>query len=653
MNNYLDINTTANRLNISKRHVCRLCKDGNLHGATKKNGYWQIPPTAHPRLSESVTTDIVVPDELMGISQPKQQEAIRRSGLLKELEKYTGHVLRHGGKRTYAYESFADMQGIAKSSLLRWRAAYRKHGLTGLIDSRGGDIYIGEQITPEAFEYFKNLYLDPRQPSVKLCLQIVEHLNSSESRGWQVPPLHGMYRLVNQIPLGVRVLHREGLTAYEARCAPYLVKDIESIEPGEIWVGDHHQCNCWVRYRNHWVRPWLTAWQDMRSRAIVGWHINAGPNQTTIMRAMKRAIEVFGPPAAVKIDNGKDYDSQMFTGTTKAQRHALTRRKVLKAGYVDEPFVAGIYAMLDISVSFAIPYNAKAKPIERFFDTFDRQLCKTLETYCGKDVPRRPEDIKNILQDEAAISRSFDLDTFAARACEYIETIYNRSAHTGDGMEGKSPEQVMSTRGLKRIILGEVLDLTMKVWSGELIVGKNGVKFRGLWYGQYKQELLVRQGHKVRVAYDPDDVSKVWVYEAKTMKLITDAHQASLTTHSALHGAAVDEDNVREGMRQSRLAKKFMKGFRDASLTANMDTATLAIRAQQESALPPLAPSEKIISLKPVKAPLNGQVAEHRRLEVKNTLKKAAGAEQSSLDFDLESINPHRSRPRERLFDNE
>ena len=67
---------------------------------------------------------------------------------------------------------------------------------------------------------------------------------------------------------------------------------------------------------------------------------------------MKRAIEVYGPPDAVKIDNGKDYDSQMFTGTTKAARHALTRRKVLKAGYIDEPAIAGIYAMLDISVSF-------------------------------------------------------------------------------------------------------------------------------------------------------------------------------------------------------------------------------------------------------------------------------------------------------------
>ncbi len=651
MSNYLDIKTTANRLGTSKQYISRLCRAGKLPGAVKKNGYWQIPSTADVRMGESVTTDPAVPDELWGISPVKQQEAIRRSGLLKELSKHLARTVMDGGLRTYAYESFAAARDIPVSSLLRWRTAYRKHGLVGLVDSRGGCATSSAQITPDAFEFFRSLYLDPRQMSVKLCWQMTRELNSSESRGWHIPPLHSMHRLVNRIPLGARVLHREGLTKYEALCAPYILKDIKTIKPGEIWVGDHHQCNCWVRYRNRWVRPWLTAWQDMRSRTMLGWYISACPNQTTIMQSMKRAVEVFGPPDAVKIDNGKDYDSQMFTGTTKAQRHALTRRRVLKAGYIDEPIVAGIYAMLDISVSFAIPYNAKAKPIERFFDTFDRQFIKAIETYCGKDIPRRPAELQKMLEDEAVIARAETLESFAGKAGTYFTSTYNRSAHTGDGMDGRSPDDVMNTRESRRAVAEGVLELLMRVWSGELIVGKNGVKFKGIWYGQYDQELLIRQGHKVRVAYDPDDVSKVWVYDAKTMKLITRAWQARLVAYG--HTVDVNEDDVREGMRMARRAKKIVEGYSDASLIAQSDITTLAMKAMQADVLPPAEPTRSV-SIRPVKTPLDDQVAEHRRRKNQEILQQAIGTqERKKLDFDLESINQHRSRPRERLFGNE
>ena len=141
-----------------------------------------------------------------------------------------------------------------------------------------------------------------------------------------------------------------------------------------------------------WVRPWLTAWTDMRSRTLVGWHVNTGGNQTTIMRALRRGVDSYGPPESVKIDNGRDYDSEMWTGTTKAKR-----RKSLKAGYIDETMVTGLYGMLGISVSFSIPYHPQSKPIERFFHTVDIQFTKTFDTYCGKDHARKPTALKNTL----------------------------------------------------------------------------------------------------------------------------------------------------------------------------------------------------------------------------------------------------------------
>ena len=107
-----------------------------------------------------------------------------------------------------------------------------------------------------------------------------------------------MHRLIDdRILLAVQVLHREGLAAYEAKCAPYIEVDPDSVEPGQVWVGDHSEFNCWIRHAGRWVRPWVTAWEDYRSRAIVGYRISASPNQTTIMLAAKRAVEEHGPPA--------------------------------------------------------------------------------------------------------------------------------------------------------------------------------------------------------------------------------------------------------------------------------------------------------------------------------------------------------------------
>ncbi|MBW1811654.1 MAG: transposase [Deltaproteobacteria bacterium] len=392
------------------------------------------------------------------------------------------------------------------------------------------------------------------------------------------------------------------------------------------------------------MRPWITAWEDKRSRLIAGHHTNSGPNQTTIMIAMKRAIERYGPPEGAKIDNGRDYDSQMFTGTTKA------RRKAIKKGYLDEMLVAGIYAMMDIAVSFSIPYHHQSKPIERWFDTLDRQFTKTLPTYCGKDSNRKPENLNDYLASDRALAEAYDLESFARLVDEYIAKVYNASPHTGVGMNGQSPAAVMATRTTRRVITDGLLDLLMRVWSGELMVGKNGVRFKNIWYGQFNAELLCHQGRKVRVAYDPDDLRQVWVYDAATMKLIAIADQNQLIAY----GSAVSDDSLRVAMQQKNRAKKIANKFRDASLTANMDLTALALKAQQEG----LDQADKkttapAATIRPVATPFDSQVAAHDRLGIGRVIKRAAGAEgtdHTQLDMDLSTLRPTRE-PDVNLFD--
>jgi len=656
MAKYVDSKVAAQRLDCGEQHVCSMCRDGQLPGAVKNGSRWKIPTAAHPKLAEAEgPQNLLNSDELSGVPANKRDEAIRRLGTIQDFERFAADFVRAGGLRCKPYrdddsEDAFDVyvalhEGLTKRSLQRWIVRFRHQGLLGLVDARGGGKFFSELINPDAFELFKSMYLTRQRLSVKLCWQNINFVNKNEGRGWKVPNLPFMYRYVkSQIPLPVQILHREGIKTYEEKCAPHIEIDPDSVEPGEVWVGDHSQFNCWIRHRGRWIRPWITCWEDMRSRLIVGYWISASPNQTTILLAMKRAVEKYGPPDSVKIDNGRDYDSECWTGKTKAVR------KALRKGYIDKPLVAGIYAMMEVGVSFAIPYNAKAKRVERLFATIDSQLIATMPTYCGKDTLRKPEDLNKKLNDTKVIEGALDLERFAELFGQYAE-VYNDSAHTGKGMEGRTPAEVFATRSSRRVMTEGVSELVLRAWSGELTVGKNGVRFKKMWYGQYDMDLAVHQGKKVRLSYDPDDLRRVYVYDAVTFKLITIAEQNELIRY----GSQVGEDNLREAMHQKSRALRNIKDSRDSQLTANMDLTDLTIKAMQEGRKKPVEKPQKTKTLRPVRTPLDGQVREHERQEILKAVKKAAGAEsvKKVLDFDFSLFKPDNKYEGVRLLDDE
>lgn len=640
-----------------------MCRNGDLPGATQPKGKWKIPITAHAALRKGVASAPDASGDLAVVAAHRREEATRRLGHVRAAVAAGHESVAAGGRHGDGLRAYAAANGLSERTLRRWIAQYKDDGLDGLVDRRGGEEGSGG-ITPDAWRRFEALYLTPRQWSVRLCRQTIVHESREQGYGWQVPSLRVLQRMASEIPLPVRVLHREGMEAYNAQCAPYIQIDPDSVAPGAIWVGDHHQCNCWVRHRGRWVRPWLTAWQDMRSRALVGWHVSCNPNQTTILLAFKRGCESYGPPSSVKIDNGKDYDSELWTGTTKARR-----RKIAK-GYLDEPMVAGLYAMLGISVSFSIPYHPQSKPIERFFDTFDRQFVKTMATYCGKDTARKPEHLNKLLERTAG-DHCMTLDAFAAKASTWIDTVYHRQAHTGVGMHGRAPLAVLADRTSRRVVKPGVLDLMCRVWSPALKISKGGsVQFKGVKYGMGNEALIVRQGQEVRLAYDPDDMARVHVYDAATWRLITIAEQPRLVAYGLSGGGPVAESDFREAHRQKARAKKAIRAARPAHRVANTQLTDLAVAAQgaaasadapqpsealakegrQPPTLKPAATSAKEgPTLRPVATVLDDQLDLHRRLEQQQILRRAVGAEapRKKLDFNLDALRPKEpNRPR-------
>jgi hypothetical protein len=255
-------------------------------------------------------------------------------------------------------------------------------------------------------------------------------------------------------------------------------------------------------------------------------------------------------------------------------------------------------------------------------------------------VARRPEDLEKLLNSQKMIAEAYTLETFSDLVGQYIEA-YNRIAHRGDGMNGKSPLEVLHTRESRRVIDADVLDLLLRAWTGELTVGKNGVKVKGLWYGQYDTVLMDHQGCKVCAAYNPDDMSAVHIYDSQTYELVCIAESARLTGY----GDTVSEEDIRAGMAARNRAKKIIRDSKPAARTAMMDTASLAIEAKRAKQRKPDKP--KTPTIRPVGTPLDGQVARHKQLAGKRAVRKAAGAESighvPELDFDFSCMDQSES----------
>ncbi len=125
--------------------------------------------------------------------------------------------------------------------------------------------------------------------------------------------------------LQMTFLCRKGHDAYTKKFMPHSEIDYSKLQPGAFYQGDHHECDFWVEHDGKQLRPWLTVWQDLRTRAIVGWHLGPVPHQDAILAALRRALSDWAIPERMRIDNGRDYTSQLVAGNTRSERDKLRR----------------------------------------------------------------------------------------------------------------------------------------------------------------------------------------------------------------------------------------------------------------------------------------------------------------------------------------
>ena len=300
-------------------------------------------------------------------------------------------------------------------------------------------------------------------------------LNEGRINGWKIGSLDSLIRIINtKTPPAIRTLARHGLKRYEADYALKILRDYEETWPNFMWVGDHHIFDVFVLYAGKILRPWVTAWLDLRTRSLMGWCISFRPNSQTIAMALAHAImpkqdarfPQCGLPQSVYIDNGKDYRAKYLGGDEivigKVDYPAIierfaglgidpfyidleyddtvkawVKRRGEKALIVKKVRVGGVYARLGIGQRYATAYHPWAKPIERHFRDVVQSFSRQQPGWCGSGHEERPEKLACEIKRGLLLS----LPEFCSRFYEYaIEK--NNLSHSGHGMNGHSPTEV-------------------------------------------------------------------------------------------------------------------------------------------------------------------------------------------------------------------
>ena len=389
-----------------------------------------------------------------------------------------------------------DAKPLKKHLLEDWTRRYNKYGFAGLVDNRGKVRRGASSIPGDVQEYFKALWLQQSRPTVQACYRrCAEHFKQHD-----LPTYATFKNFTSTLDPAMVCLMREGQKSYRDKFEPYVLSDRGGMKSNAIWCADHHVFDVLVEHNGKIVRPWLSAWLDEGSGKLVGYVINfvASPNSNIVVNSFAAAVFSHGIPDKIHLDNGKDY----------------------KAYYVfAKGYVMSIANKLQIDVKYSIPYNAKAKIIERTFGSFITMYLKFEQSYIGSDTKKRDDKFqklnKQIQKEHTAINSDVFLEHFAK-----IANDYNNTPSAGTGAGGRTPNQAYADKlENPRLLVTEedrqLVSLALMRSPKALKVGRLGVRVRMDSHNTHYytcDKLLTMQGQKVIVHYNAGCIDEVFIY---------------------------------------------------------------------------------------------------------------------------------------------
>lgn len=563
---------------------------------------------------EQEQTDIDTEAAIDNYTGDEIEQIARWKKILFDWQKYRNSSCKSKAEADTEFVDIINVQNpdlnLSLRSLYRKWKEYNKMGDIALVDRRGKHTGHQKKLSNEVWDVFEYYYLDDSRKSISLCMKLTEM--NFELQGRQdvlpLPSRSTFERGVKAIPIPYLKYFRENEKTFIGECAPYIKRMYDDLQANDIWVADNHTFDVMVEKNSQPVRVYLTAFMDVRSRKITGWCITDAPSSDATIYALKKGCEYNGVPKMLYTDNGREF---LF--------HDLGGNGFRKRRKNEELKLPSILDDLGIEFTTALPRNARAKGIERAFCTVKNTLSKLYDGYTGGTILERPDSLKELVKYPNSL---VNIEEFKKQVDTYILGWYNKQPHSGEGMYGKTPDEIFNNTLIeRRVIPPEKLNLMFMRYAkgnkGTLKVGKNGVTLR--FYGQELQywnaELWEMYfGREVYVRYSPDDLSAVRVYDEK-MSFICVAELKDTLSYKA------SKEEIRKNQAENRKAVRAVKAYkRNKGIEAENELKLILDKAS-ENMLDIDRPNPKIIT------PL--VTAE------KEVLKKVSGDDDIVIDWSL------------------
>lgn len=583
---YLTVKQVAELKGCSERYVKKVIKDGKLEAEQsvneKNRPKYLIPVSALPEeikskyykqqhkelglLPELMEAQTALKERSKPVKKPKKLDeftADERSqialwcDILKEWQSVRSKYKNKTeidpmfcGKVKLEYPDI----DISADILYRKYAAYRSNDLEGLVDKRGGWNRGSCSADDTALSIFTSFYLTTHRLTVEncynkmvaVCKAYYPEIVSS------IPSSRTFRRQAKKIPDAIVEYGRYGNKAFLDKYLEYAERRLENMKCNDVWIADNHTLDFFTLSddgRAH--RPSITTYQEAKSGIIVAAELCDHPNSDTTLLALRSAIlQGYGIPVGVYFDNG----SEFLSGDIAGRGH----RK--KSDWQKNEKPLQILSLLGIHMTNAIPKNARAKPIERFFYTFKEHYSKSLESYCGGRPDERPNECQNLIKDKKLITdaelrkilpvfiRGHNSELYGGKEKQYKNMrridVWNEAIRSGD-VEFRTSDE-------------NNLNLLMLRTTNAQKIKRNGVyiEYAGkkVWFKDDTTVLHINE--EVYVRYDPAHLQSVKVYDKDTDKLL---YVYPCAEYLSLPFIGAAQEDIQTLMRSQAKTKKTVK----------------------------------------------------------------------------------------------
>ena len=469
---------------------------------------------------------------------------------------------------------------------LRKEKEYRETNDLNCVVKRYGHNKGQTKLTEDDKKFINGIYLDENKRGIASIYR--KYKREQERIGNQALCYGSIYNYINLIDPIIKIRQREGKKAVTDKVQRYIKRDMELLDRNEKWVADGSIFDFYVipdKYKNETpetkekkiFKPNIIVFIDMKTRKIVGWEITPTENSAAVVDALSYGIFSNGKPRFIYVDNGKAFKNKWILGSL-----------------MDERNHSGMLYRLGIDVQYAKVKHPQSKGIvESFWRFVKEDFSKDVDSYCGIDKGKSPEEVNQKLKKLVLNNRILTMqelyDAFGGWVVRYNNT------HEHSGIDKMTPQQKWDScntgEHASPINYVSAKDLMLAtLYRDEREVQRNGVLYNNWnYYPENNDITLVKKylGKKVEIGIDRHDLTRLFVFDKNTGSLICIAKR-----ETKMSPRARDAETMIDYKEYQKLEKK----INDATKNIEMAKVDLQEKLLQDTAIEYKGDLKKLIN---------------------------------------------------------